>query len=99
MGIKNQVIQLIDYGQMDRYTASGQILQDVARVTGGELFEVADTNGLRNVYHQIDQLEKSAFKEKKQKVWQELMEWFALPALALLLLEFLLSRTLWRRLP
>jgi Ca-activated chloride channel family protein len=99
MGIKNHVIQMIDYGQMDRYTASGQILQDVARITGGKFFKVADTNGLRNVYHQIDQLEKSAFKEKKQKVWKELMEWFALPALMLLLLEFLLSRTLWRRLP
>jgi Ca-activated chloride channel family protein len=60
---------------------------------------VADTNGLRNVYRQIDQLEKSAFKEKKQKAWKELVEWFALPALALLLMEFLLNRTLWRRLP
>ena len=99
MGIKNHVIQMIDFGQMDRYTASGQLLQDVARITGGQFFKVADTNGLRHVYRQIDQLEKSAFKEKKQKVWQELVEWFALPALAFLLLEFLLSRTVFRRLP
>lgn len=99
LGIKNHVIQMINFGEMDRYTASGELLQDVARITGGQYFKVADTNGLRNVYRQIDQLEKSAFKEKKQKVWKELMEWLAIPALALLFLEFLLGRTVWRRLP
>lgn len=99
LGIKNHIIQMVELDAMDRYTASGQILQDTARITGGLLFKVSDTNGLRNVYRQIDLLEKSAFKEKKQKVWRELMEWFALPALALLLLEFLLVRTFWRKLP
>lgn len=99
LGIKNHVIQMIDYGQSDRYTASGRVLQEVTRLTGGQFFKVSDYAGLRNVYRQIDLLEKSAFKERKQKVWQELMEWFALPAAALLLLEFLLARTIWKKLP
>jgi Ca-activated chloride channel homolog len=99
LGIKNHVIQMIDFGQSDRYTASGRILQDVARITGGQFFKVSDYAGLRNVYRQIDLLEKSAFKENKQKAWKELMEWFVLPALGLLLLEFLLARTIWRKLP
>jgi Ca-activated chloride channel family protein len=97
--IKNHVIQMIDFGQSDRYTASGQILQEIARVTGGQFFKVSDYAGLRNVYRQIDLLEKSAFKENKQKAWHELMAWFVLPALFLLLLEFILGRTVWRRLP
>ncbi len=99
LGIKHHIIQMVELGSMDRYTASGQLLQETARLTGGLLFKVSDYNGLRNVYRQIDLLEKSAFKEKKQKAWKELVEWFAIPALALLLLEFLLARTLWRKLP
>jgi Ca-activated chloride channel family protein len=99
LGIKNHVIQMVDFSDAQRYTASGQILNDVARITGGQFFKVSDYAGLRNVYRQIDQLEKSAFKERKQKAWRELMPWLALPALGLLLLEFVLGRTVWRRLP
>ena len=99
LGIKNHVIQMVEFSESQRYTASGQLLADVARITGGQFFKVGDYAGLRNVYRQIDQLEKSAFKERKQKVWRELMPWFALPALGLLLLELVLGRTVWRRLP
>ena len=99
LGIKNHVIQMVDFADGQRYTASGQLLNDVARITGGQFFKVSDYAGLRNVYRQIDQLEKAAFKERKQKAWRELMPWFALPALGLLLLEFILGRTVWRRLP
>ncbi len=99
LGIKNHVIQMVAFGDSQRATASGQVLNEVARLTGGQFFKVSDYNGLRNVYRQIDQLEKSAFKERKQKAWRELMPWVALPALALLLLEFVLGHTVWRRLP
>ncbi len=99
LGIKNHVVQLVDFSDAQRYTASGQLLADVARITGGQFFKVSDYTGLRNVYRQIDSLEKSAFKERKQKAWRELMPWLALPALALLLLEWTLGRTVWRRLP
>ena len=99
LGIKNHVIQMVDFGDSQRYTASGQILNEVARITGGQFFKVSDYAGLRNVYRQIDQLEKSAFKERTQKAWRELMPWLALPALGLLLMEFSLARTVWRRLP
>lgn len=99
LGIKNHVIQIVDSTQLQQTTASGQLLAEVARITGGQYFKVSDAAGLRGVYRQIDQLEKSAFKENKQKVWRELMAWCALPALALLLLEFGLGRTVWRRLP
>lgn len=99
MGIKNHVIQMIDFGQMQRYAASGEVLADVARLTGGQFFKVSDYAGLQKVYGQIDQLEKSSFKERKQKVWRELMPWLVWPAFGLLLLEFLLTKTIWRKLP
>jgi Ca-activated chloride channel family protein len=99
MGIKNHVIQIVDTAQSSRYAASGEVLKEVSRITGGQFFKVSDYAGLRKVYGQIDTLEKSAFKEKKQQSWRELMEWFAGPAALLLLLTFILERTVWRRLP
>jgi Ca-activated chloride channel family protein len=99
LGIKNHVIQMVDFTDNQRYTASGELLKEITRITGGQFFKVSDYAGLQAVYRQIDQLEKAAFKEKKQKAWKELVEWFALPALGLLLAEFILTRTVWRRLP
>ncbi|MDB6152222.1 MAG: hypothetical protein JWL90_675 [Chthoniobacteraceae bacterium] len=99
LGIKNHVIQIVDFAQMQQVSAGGQLFNEVARTTGGQFFKVADVAGLRNVYRQIDQLEKVAFKEHKQSSWRELMAWLALPGLVFLLSEVLLAQTVWRRLP
>ncbi len=99
LGIKNHVIQIIDFAQMQQVSAGGQVLSEVARITGGQFFKVSDVTGLRNVYRQIDQLEKAAFKENKQTSWREVMAWLTVPGLALLLLEVLVTQIFWRRLP
>ena len=99
LGIKNHVIQIVNFGSMQQVSASGKLFTEVARTTGGQFFKVSDAAGLRAVYRQIDQLEKAAFKETKQKSWRELMIWPAGAALALLLLEIVFSQTVWRRLP
>ena len=99
LGIKNHVIQIVDATQTQQSTASGEMLGEVARITGGQFFKVSDYAALRAVYRQIDTLEKSAFKENKQRSWREMMAWFAIPGGALLLLELVLAQTVWRRLP
>ncbi|HWB06983.1 MAG TPA: VWA domain-containing protein [Verrucomicrobiales bacterium] len=99
MGIKNHVIQIVDNSMAYRYAASGEVLKEVTRITGGQFYKVSDYPALRKVYSQIDTLEKTAFKEKKQQSWRELMEWFAVPGAILLLLVIILERTVWRRLP
>ncbi len=99
LGIKMHVIQIVDFKDMGAYVACGPLLQEAAKITGGQFFQVSDANSLRNVYRQIDQLEKTKFKENKQKTYRELMEYFAWPALAILLGEMLLANTVWRRLP
>ena len=93
------VIQIVDFKDMGGSVACGPLLQDAAKTTGGQFFQVADANGLRNVYRQIDQLEKTKFKENRQKSWRELMVWFALPGLGIFLAEMALAHTIWRRLP
>ena len=99
LGVKMHVIQIVDFKDMGGYVACGPLLQDAAKTTGGQFFQVSDANGLRNVYRQIDQLEKTKFKENRQKTWRELMGWFAFPGLGVLLAEMALAHTIWRRLP
>jgi len=97
-GIRAHVIQIVDFKDMAG-NLSGNEMAQIPKVTGGQLFQVADFGGLRSVYRQIDLLEKANFKEDKQRNYRELMMWFAGPALGLLLLELLLRQTVWRRLP
>jgi Ca-activated chloride channel family protein len=101
LGIKVHVIQIVDFKDMANANPqwNPNPLPNVAKMTGGQLFQVADFVGLRSVYHQIDRLEKATFKEDKQKNYRELMGWCGLPAALLLLLELLLRQTAWRRLP
>ena len=99
MGIKTHVIQIVDFKDMARTPSSWNEMVEVPKISGGQFFQVADYVGLRSVYNQIDKLEKATFKEDKQRTYRELMAWFAIPALGLLLLELGLGQTLWRRLP
>lgn len=99
LGIKVHFIQVVDFKDMGQLNRDYNEMAQVPKLTGGQLFQVADTAGLRSVYKQIDQLEKSRITEDRQKNYRELMAWFCVPALALGLLEFLLAQTVWRRLP
>jgi Ca-activated chloride channel family protein len=98
LGIRAHLIQIVDFKDMAG-NLNGNEMAQIPKLTGGQLFQVADFGGLRSVYRQIDLLEKANFKEDKQRDYRELMIWFAVPALALLLLELLLRQTVWRRLP
>ena len=99
LGIKTHFIQIVDFKDMAASNMTGNEMAQIPKITGGQLFQVADFVGLRSVYRQIDQLEKATFKEDKQRNYRELMAWFANPALGFLLLELLLRQTVWRRLP
>lgn len=99
LGIRVHVIQVINFKDMATVNMSNNEMAQMAKLTGGQLFQVADFNGLRSVYQQIDLLEKASFKEGKQRIYRELGPWLMGAALALLLVELLLSQTLWRRLP
>ncbi|HTE56688.1 MAG TPA: VWA domain-containing protein [Kofleriaceae bacterium] len=74
-------------------------LRAIADQTGGAYFRATDAGGLRQVYRQIDQLERSELQGEK---WRQYREQFAGPlALGLLLavLGLVGEATVWRRLP
>ena len=76
-----------------------EMLTKAAQMTGGKYFRAENTSGLRKIYDEIDKLEKTEVEVEKYQRYTELFPYFVLAGLAILLLEIILSNTVWRRLP
>jgi len=76
-----------------------ETLTEIAAMTGGQYFRAQDTEGLRQVYNEIDEMEKYLISVQNVTRRQELFLPWALAALALILLELLLRRTWLRSIP
>lgn len=74
-------------------------LQKIAEMTGGQFFRAADGQSLVKIFREIDQMEKSKSEFTKVSLYRDLFPWLVTAALALLVLELLLSQTIWKRLP
>ncbi len=74
-------------------------LTEIASMTGGQYYRAEDTNGLRQVYDEIDAMEKYLISVQNVTRRQELFLWFAIGALALVVIELLLRRTWLRNIP
>ncbi len=66
-------------------------LEQIAETTGGHFFRATDLSQLREVYRQIDQMEKTAVEIEEFRNYEEHFMPFALAALALLAMERLLA--------
>lgn len=75
---------------------SDRILEKMAQATGGVFRRVHDMDSLQSVYSEINELEKTKVEEVGFVVRDEAFTPFALAALALLLLRYLLNAT-WLR--
>jgi Ca-activated chloride channel homolog len=74
-------------------------LKAIADTTGG-IFREADTaEGLKNIYQEIDKLEKSEIESIRYVDYKENFLMFTLTALMLLAAEVLLSNTFFRKIP
>jgi Ca-activated chloride channel family protein len=75
------------------------LMEQIAARTGGKYYRATDTDGLANIYQEIDRLETTRLETTVQVAHRE---WFLaalLPALALLLLERGLAATRLLRIP
>ena len=70
-----------------------EILQQVADITGGKYYRAEDTAGLRAIYDEINQLEKSEVEVQVFNQYTELAGYLLVPALLILLLELVLRKT------
>ena len=74
-------------------------LTEIAKITGGKYFRATDTASLKEVYRQIDSLEKTKMEEAKYTEYSELFIYLLIPALGILLFEVVLANTRFRRIP
>lgn len=76
-----------------------ETLKSIAKTTGGEYFRATDTDSLRQVYKQIDRLEKTKIEETGYREYKELFGYFLTAGLLFLLAALVLENTLLLRLP
>ena len=74
-------------------------LAAIASATNGEFYRATNNNKLREVYQQIDKLEKTKMNVKEYSKRYEAFAPFAIVACLLLLLELLLRETVLKNLP
>jgi len=67
------------------------LLKEIARKTGGQYFRANNNNKLKEIYKEIDQLEKTKVEVSAVERKHEVFYLFAIPALFLLLIERLLK--------
>lgn len=76
-----------------------ELLKQIAEKTHAKYFRATDAKSLRDIYMEINRLEKSHIEEKGYVEYKELFHLFLIPGLVLLVLEFILNNTILRRIP
>ncbi|MBM3334512.1 VWA domain-containing protein [Candidatus Sumerlaeota bacterium] len=85
--------------QVVRAEYDEQALRKIADTTGAQFYAATDERKLREIYEQIDRMERVEFKGKQYQYYDEKMEWAIVPAFGLFLLEIGLGYTRFRKLP
>lgn len=75
------------------------MLQKIAGMTGGEYFRATDSKTLQDIYNKIDKLEKSKVEITSYRETTELFYNWLGAGLILILLEFGLSKSVFRKMP
>ena len=89
------------YPAVDIYgtPTGGTVMAKVAEQTGGQYFRATDKAKLKAIYDQINQLEKSKVEVTEHVTYHEQFLLWALAGLGLLVLEFLFSNLVLKRIP
>jgi len=74
-------------------------LRKIADTTGGKYYLATDTEKLRNIYDEINRLERSNIEHFGYREYSELYYYFLIPGMMLLLIGIFLSNTLFLKVP
>ena len=85
--------------QREKVNIDEKLLTQIATETGGRYYRAKDNESLKNIYSEIDKLEKSRIEVTTLRRYTEQFYPFALIAAVLLALELLLKWTLLRKFP
>lgn len=100
-GVVNIPVQTpmgLQYQQMES-EFDEKSLKDIAAMTGGKYFRATDNTKLRNIYQEIDQMEKTKINVREFNKKNEEFYLFALAAFIFLLIEIILRNTIFRKVP
>ncbi len=86
-------------GTAEESSLDEETLREIADITDAKYYRATDAEGLRDIYSEINALEKTEVEVLIFTRYREVLAWFLVPALLLILLEVLLSRTVFRRIP
>lgn len=76
-----------------------QTLSQIATITDGNYFRATSNSKLKEVYEEIDKLEKTKLNVKEYSKREEEYQWFALAAFLCVLLEVLLRNSILKKIP
>lgn len=75
------------------------VLRQIAGETGGKYFRATDEQGLKQIYREISEMEKTKIEVKEYTRYTELFPYFIFPGFAIILIELFLSNTRFRKVP
>jgi len=85
--------------QREKINIDEKLLTQIANETGGKYYRATDDSSLKNIYSEIDKLEKSKVEITTYRRYNEQFLPFALAAATFLLLELILRFTIFRKFP
>jgi len=85
--------------QKEKINIDERLLTQIANETGGKYYRAKDDSSLKNIYTEIDKLEKSKVEITSYKRYTEKFLPFALAAATFLLIEMVLRFTVFRKFP
>lgn len=94
----NEAGKVVDYVKA-KVEIDEKALKQIADETGGQYFRATNKESLQAIYDEINTLEKSHIEVEQHTVMHELFLPYALAALLLLLLEFIVKRLILKRIP
>ena len=74
-------------------------LKKIADITDAKYFRATDTESLKNIYREIDKLQKSPLEDKGYQEFNELFSVFLIAGLLVLFAEIILANTFLRKVP
>ena len=85
--------------EVAEYPVDKEILQEIAQRTDARFFEAGDKTTLRSIYDEIDQLEKTDIQLEVNALFEDLYQWPLASGFILLVVGFLLERSIFLRIP
>ncbi len=87
------------YKVPSRQRVDTKTLKTIADTTGGFFRKAEDGESLREIYEEIDKMEKSEIESIRFVDYKESFLWFAVAGLMLIVMEIILNTTVFRKIP